>query len=109
MPYPHPRQRFYAPFLVVPLAMCLLTLIETPFVLVGLAIFLVFGGILGWVNSFQESAPWLLRLGATLLLAAGIWFLVWYFFTGGRAVLRPILDLEGATRSIFDSLITPQP
>ena len=102
------NREFSLLLLAMPILLCLLVLTKTPLILITTAILMVAIGLLGWWNSKHLPKPWLIRLGATLLIVLGAAFLYWYF-TGGRTILRPIFDAQTYINSMQKSSNTPQP
>jgi protein-S-isoprenylcysteine O-methyltransferase Ste14 len=76
--------------------------------LAGLAGGMVILGILGWFHSKDLPSPWIVRLASTVMIVLGIAFLIWYFSIG-RTLLHPIIDIPKIFESINESLITPAP
>jgi hypothetical protein len=87
--------------------LCLSFITETPMTLVVLAGGMAIIGILGWYYSGDLPSPWIVRLASTVMMALGIAFLIWYF-TIGRTLLRPIIDMQSIFESINASINTPQ-
>jgi len=103
------HQTYDRQFLLVPVAVlviaCLQCTTDTARGLAGLAWVLVALGAMGW---FQRGLPWYFYVGATLLIALGAGFLYWYY-TGGKALIHPIFDMQGVFESIQQTLEAPTP
>mgnify|MGYP001413781764 CR=1 FL=1 len=101
-------RQFLLAMLSIPIILCLTFITNTPTTLVGLAGGMVIIGILGWFYSKDLPSPWIICLVSTVMIVLGAAFLIWYFSIG-RTLLHPIVDVEKIFESMQKSLVTPTP